>query len=321
MKKLKVICAAAAVIALLLGTLYSIVSRAFADHTPPVITVEQDTIECSITTPWTAMMDGIRAVDNKDGDITDRVLVNDIKIASQPGSASNQFVISYVVFDSSNNMSSASRTLIYKDYVPIHFSVSNALRFHAFSEANLYLKQYISAEDCIEGDISSQITLDMSNAFLEGTGAGTYQCTATVTNRLGETAQLVLNFDIVNPNTEEESQRPEIKLSAYIDYIHAGSEFDPQQYLATAAIDRTTYRLLSEAEMSRISNPSHFEYGYYTTAEGYFMEKSAVTIRSDVDTSVPGVYSVWYSLKHPAKETEAVVELIIVVENEEDPGL
>ena len=393
MKRLNLITAVGAAAALLVGGGYVVMQKSHADHTEPVISMEEDVIECSIEADAAELMKGLTATDDVDGDLTDHIIVNDIRIKtdedteeadkqktdtsdaetasvsdtssvsdaadgsdtdtagassegnsdtsaseasdtsgdSDTGSASDtsgdsdsgnaaatseasdtkEFEITYVVFDSSSNAATASRTLRYTDYHAPHFAISQALRFSSASAVDLY--SCLSAEDCIDGDISSQINIEMSSNFSGSVSFGTYNATLSVTNSLGDTAVLPITFEVYDAASEEELARPQLVLTDYIVYLKKGEAFHPEDYLEGMVLDNVGYFFLENEELTK-EGVQELDYGYSNEEYQHFFPKSAVEIKNDVDTEKPGTYQVRYSFQHSEDEPKSSIELTVVVE-------
>ena len=363
MKRLNLITAVGAAAALLVGGGYVVMQKSHADHTEPVISMEEDVIECSIEADAAELMKGLTATDDVDGDLTDHIIVNDIRIktdedieeadkqktdtsdaetasvsdtssvsdaadgsdtdtagASSEGNSdtsaseasdTKEFEITYVVFDSSSNAATASRTLRYTDYHAPHFAISQALRFSSASAVDLY--SCLSAEDCIDGDISSQINIEMSSNFSGSVSFGTYNATLSVTNSLGDTAVLPITFEVYDAASEEELARPQLVLTDYIVYLKKGETFHPEDYLEGMVLDNVGYFFLENEELTK-EGVQELDYGYSNEEYQHFFPKSAVEIKNDVDTEKPGTYQVRYSFQHSEDEPKSSIELTVVVE-------
>ena len=72
-----------------------------------------------------ALLDGVCASDDRDGDLTGQVLIRSVSQFT----GENTALVSYIVFDSSDNMSTASRSVVYTDYTPPRFALSEPLVF------------------------------------------------------------------------------------------------------------------------------------------------------------------------------------------------
>ena len=164
MKKLNVFCAVMAAAAVIGGGAYYKYSKDTEDVTPPDIRLETEDITLSVSDPRPRLLEGVSAVDDHDGDVSDKVQINDVRLVRSDPGALSEFEVSYVVFDSSNNMAYRTRKLTYTDYVPPRFEITSPLRFPSVSSVDIY--RCIGAKDSIEGDISAQITVSMGDDFL-----------------------------------------------------------------------------------------------------------------------------------------------------------
>lgn len=321
LKKLNIIAILLAVGALAGGGFFVMNKKTSEDHTPPEITIDNNIITCSIEATEEDLKAGVTATDDIDGDLTDRILIDDIQITPMPVDEDGNpvppdgyvegktFDITYVVFDSSNNLSTATRTLVYSDYHSPRFEILKPLQFTSASSVQLY--SIIGAEDCIDGTLTNQISIEMSDAFQDAVSPGEYECSVRVTNSLGDTSELPLTFTVLSPDVT----RPEIVLSQYLVYLHCGDKFKPKSYLESIYVDNSGFRLLSDAEIGdQMSIATPRGYGYSTQQLGAFMSKNQIKVTSDVDVNVPGVYSTVYSYKHPEEETRGFARLIVVVE-------
>ena len=88
MKKRNWICIL--LIILCLGALfgYRAMARIRADHTPPEIRAEETLLEVSALEPRNALLQGVTASDNRDGDVTASLVVESVRLLRSDGTAS-----------------------------------------------------------------------------------------------------------------------------------------------------------------------------------------------------------------------------------------
>lgn len=284
------------------------------DKEAPSIQIAEDLITCSITADNTELTEGVTATDNVDGDLSDQIIISGIQIKNKAEEDTGleddmkEFEITYVVFDSSNNMTSASRTLIYSDYYSPRFQLDTPLVFE--STAAVKPLDFLRAEDCIDGNIGGQIALEMDPC----NGFGTYNCLAKVTNSLGDAVSLPLTYQVVDMTSEEEQMKPSITLSDYIIYLQKGERFNPTDYLKNIRIDQQVYTLLDADKVTITEDTAESGYGYSSSSRGNFMLKDVITISSDVNTYMPGTYYVRYSFRHPVENSIGSADLMVIVE-------
>ena len=101
--------------------------RLTVDVTPPVITCSTDSIDVSVTAGEEALLQGVMASDDRDGDLTDQILIKGVSPSLTDSSAQ----VTYIVFDSANNMATVTRTVRYTDYEAPRFALSQPLVYPA----------------------------------------------------------------------------------------------------------------------------------------------------------------------------------------------
>ena len=148
MDKRKVLAGAVCVLSLIGGCVYYSNAQKQKDMEPPVLSADAEKFSASIKADEKKLISGVTAFDQKDGDVSDSILIDSIK--KKEGTDSD-FLITYVAFDKSSNMASLTRTLHYSDYRQAHFSFEQALRFPENQEIDLL--SYFTADDCIDGVI------------------------------------------------------------------------------------------------------------------------------------------------------------------------
>ena len=329
MKRINLIMGIAALLFLAFGCFYIFRNYLTKDKTPPVITASQDTIECSINATNDELCEGLTASDNRDGDLTSQIMVNTIQVKEDTDTTNKEFNISYIVFDSASNMTTYTRTLVYTDYTSPRFSISSPLRFTSFSDVSENLQDYLTVYDCIEEDLSSQITLELSEEYQNAAGSGSFECHASVTNLMGDTSKIPIVIEVYLDEADSAILRPTIYLTNYIVYLKKGDSFDPEEYLETVTINKQNYTFLDGKKSDYIIQDSFSEYdtdidpekyltpfndGYVSADSVQCMFKNSVSIDSNVDTSIPDDYIVSYSIKDHTNEQVGNANLIVVVE-------
>ena len=77
------------------------------DKTIPVITVEEELLEVSLKATDEEMLKGVTAHDEKDGDLTDHIIIESISGFTEKGISK----ITYAVCDNNNNVAKATRKI------------------------------------------------------------------------------------------------------------------------------------------------------------------------------------------------------------------
>lgn len=267
-------------VAVLLG--YRTLDYLRTDITPPVITVEESLLELSALEPREALLQGVSARDNTDGDVTDSLVVENVRLLRNDGTVT----VTYAAFDKSGNVAKQTREVRFTDYESPRFSLSRPLMFS--QTVNYDVLSIVDAQDMLEGDIGHRIRATVLDEVPEGY-AGTHHVQFRVTNSLGETVELVLPVEIYTPTLFEGS----LTLTDYLVYVKQGEKFNPDVYPADFSLGRERITL-------RDSLP-----------EGMKLKHSGT-----VKTGMPGVYTVDYEViyDYAGQTYTAYSRLIVVVE-------
>ena len=229
------------------------------DRVPPKIQSESEVLEVSVNATGAELLAGVTARDNRDGDLTEQVMIQGISRLLTEDTAR----ITYVVADSSDNIASCTRTLRYTDYENPRLSIGEMTVYRTFPHDDTIdrLCKSLTARDVRDGDLSDQIVVAVhgSNDRIEGE----LQLTVQVTNSMGGTEVIPLTIVIDN----EGAVNPLVTLREYITYVDKDADFIPSDYILTV-------------------NGEDFEGDY-----------PALHIHSNVDTAVPGAYQVCYQYK------------------------
>lgn len=299
MKRARIILGILCLITILGGIGYIYEKRQNLDTEAPVLQAKADTIKADIQATDAELMHGITAEDNMDGDVSDTVLIESI-IKKEDGVA-NEFWITYVAFDEANNSGTLTRTLFYEDYRQPHYVLEQPLRFP--ENKPLSLLDYFQAEDCLDGDISPFITLEGGTDILrEAPQKGFYDITLSVTNSVGDTAELPMQVEIYEDSYEIQTFQPEIVLNQYIVYIKQGEEFFADRYLEQ----------IKDKGIKLIDSRSEEEYSWEEDNSKIHISK--IGMESNVDVNVSGIYSVVYSYTSDETGYGCNTRLIVVVE-------
>lgn len=251
------------------------------DTAAPEIHMDTEVLELSATAGKAALLQGVTATDDRDGDVTASLVVEGI---SQINDA-HEVTVTYAAFDGSGNVAKATRTARYTDYTAPRFVLSRPLAYA--SGVNFDILAAVGAEDVMEGDISHRIkatSLDETTV----TAVGTHTISFRVTNSLGDTAELVLPVEVYT-----ERYNAQLTLTEYLVYLKAGEKFDYRDYLDT---------FTAQEEVLELSDRIPADISIRTVGS--------------VDMAVPGVYalSVTATLQQGNQEYVAYTRLIVVVE-------
>ena len=133
-------------LALYLGVSYRYNNQ--LDRVSPVIRCETEVLEVSVNAEDSELLAGVTATDNRDGDLTDRIIVGDVSKLVGTDLAK----VTCLVFDSDDNMASLTRQVRYTDYRRPMFQLTEPLVYASTDEARLLSR--VRVTDSVDGDIS-----------------------------------------------------------------------------------------------------------------------------------------------------------------------
>ena len=253
-------------------------------NTPPKIECASEELTVSIHDGRDALLQGVTATDAEDGDLTGQVLVESISRFLSKGVCR----VTYVVQDSHNAVTKATRTVKYSDYVSPRFTLTEPLTFD-------YGKSFdpsdnLTATDCIDGDLTDAIRMTLMEDSSTISGVGRWNVQFRVVNSMGEAAHLDAVINVRNQSTLEKRYSPNIKLKEYLTYLPLNAKFDPASYVTG----------ISVAAEDAPDNPLDLRMRLRTSSE--------------VDTATPGTYTVTYTCVS-SNGYSGSVDLIVVVED------
>lgn len=220
MKRLRIITLICLLLSAVLLGASALVRAGRKDNTLPTITVPDEPLSVSVKDlRSTALLSGITAWDDKDGDLTDQILLQSL-IQQE----NKQLEATYVVVDSDDHIATASRIIKCSDYTPPRFRLTAPLTYSVGSP--LELRSQLTASDPLDGDLSDKIRINTSN--LTTRYEGIYPVSFEVTNSLGITSRITLEVTIHSPVPGE----PTIALREYLVYCDADDTFEPLEYLS-----------------------------------------------------------------------------------------
>lgn len=286
MRKLRIAAVVAFILSLAVYIGYNVMIRMTRDKTPPVITCESDSVTVSVKDEETKLMEGLKATDDKDGDLTDSIRISSMSNFTEPGKRT----INYVVFDESNNAATLTRKLEYTDYTSPQIKLTAPLRFSLADMEEVNLAENMTAQDCLDGDISQDIRATYNDSVYVSQ-TGDYGITVQVSNSAGDTCSVALTVTVTDPENEGDKYYP--VLSDYIVYTQAGKAVDLEKLLIGLERGGTEYLFEEDDDF----------------APG---DKSDVEISENIDYKKAGTYNVDYTFTSEDGET-ATTKLAVVV--------
>lgn len=274
-RRLQILLLAAAVIMVILYIVNRWVLYSRFDRSTPEITFDSEVLEVSVAVTEEELLNGVTAADKKDGDVTDTIIIE--SISKMLGD--HERIVTYAAFDKDNHVGKAQRKIRYTDYTSPRFSLDGPLEAGTMNAEMSDILAPLHATDCIDGDLTSQIVVIDTEITSMSADAMTAQYEVQVTNSCGDVTALKLP---VRMQMNTSGSFAEIKLSEYLAYRKVGEVVDPAAFVVSASAGGQ-------------------EYGV-----------GGVQINSNLDTSMPGVYTVTYTLSVEGNSTST--DLIIVVE-------
>ena len=278
------------------------------DDDKPVIMMESDSLVISVADDEEELLKGVTAFDSKDGDVTKNLGVESIGPFNKDFSRQ----VNYVVFDSDNHVSKASRLFYYKDYNKIHFSLDGPLTFSA-STGNINILALVHANDCIDGNITQKVSFSQQSRIYVNIPSD-YQVSFEVANSAGDRAILPATVTIYDP--EERKNLPQISLTHYLVYTSIGEELNLQEYLKSVKFGSVIYTV-SDGPTTFAVDTSDL-----TPEERKEMKKLEPSVRKEQfkinnipDYQTPGIYEVQYTIDS-LEGQRGEVKLIVIVEED-----
>ncbi|MCR5041244.1 MAG: hypothetical protein K6C36_03965, partial [Clostridia bacterium] len=181
-----------------------------SDKTVPVIFIDGDMLEVELDATDEDLLAGVSAYDVKDGDLTNRIIVESVSKFTEKGVCK----VYYAVCDNDDHVASAMRKITYKGYVSPKFYMNRSLCFSQLETVDA--GAVIGAVDLIDGDISSNIIVTSSD--YEYGMLGTYNVNAEVSNSKGDQISIKLSMIVEDRSLNS----PVITLSEYLIYVDKG---------------------------------------------------------------------------------------------------
>ncbi len=287
--------AAAAVFAAAIGAsaCYYMLEERRADVTPPVINCGEDALTVSIQAADEDLLSGVSAWDDRDGDISDQVLVEGLSKFTEPGKST----VTYVVADSGGNVAKKTRPVFFEDYTGPEFFFKDELRVSAAQSEQLL--DIVGARDCIDGDISGRVKLSVKSGSLSEPG----ECRVElrVTNSMGDTVKLEVPVTVYSPGDSSQAYSPRVRLSSYIVYLDKGGSFSARGLIegVEVKVRGEEYAALELDDDQTMIPVGKYPYGRITVWD------------SKLDADTPGVYRVTYRTAMDGYSGETLLTVVV----------
>ena len=259
------------------------------DTRAPKIYLDEQPLEVSVEDDRSALLTGVTASDNVDGDVTDSLVVESVNLLDSDGAIS----VGYAAFDSAGNVAKATREGRYVDYESPRFTLSAPLIYTL--DRSFDVLGTVGAVDVIDGDIQHRVRATAKGGKAVTT-LGSHRVQFQVTNSLGDTVSAIFPVEVLSPGVYNAT----LELTDYLIYLPKGSSFNAEDYLSS-------FTWLGE------------EY----SLEGGLPEDYALRTRGTVRTGYPGVYAIEYRVTYTDRDEKnpdfdrkytGYSKLIVVVE-------
>lgn len=264
---------------------YVVKTKMVEDTTAPEMKCSEEEITISVEDGDEALLQGISAKDNRDGDITDSV-----RVSSMSHFVNGKRNVTYVVFDKANNVGTLERFVTYSDYTSPKIYLEKPLRFIISASGTIDISECYKAQDCLDGDLTNQVRALMSDNYY-AMQEGTHDITLQVNNSAGDVRSIPVELQISYNDDDDEREKEYPVLSEYIVYTKKGKKINTSKYLTGISRNGVEYEFEDYAAVS----------------------KDDIRVESNVNYSKPGVYTVEYSYKAEGAK-RAVTKLYVVVE-------
>jgi hypothetical protein len=212
-------------------------------------------IEVSLKATDEELLKGVTAYDEKDKDLTDKIIIESISRFTEKGICK----VIYAVCDSDNNVAKATRMIRYKGYESPKFKVVGNLCFSLYEHIDI--SGHIKATDSLEGGITNKIVItsdDYSTSI-----AGAFSLNASVTNDKGDSSSIKLPLIV----EDVPLSAPKIELKEYLVYAKKGKKIDFKSYIVNA-LDFQELSLKEQVTVESkvdFNKPGTYNVHYYVT--------------------------------------------------------
>lgn len=264
MKKLRIFSVLLLLAAAAVFGAFRIYEKGIEDHDAPVIACQTDLISVSVSDGEEKLLEGVTASDSREGDLTSRVVVQDISEMQEDGTRQ----ITYAVSDSRGNVGYASRKMQYTDYSRPVFQLQRPLMFPLGSPFNVC--EGLTASGSLDGDLTDKIkyTLDQT---ISTAVEGSYTVEYRVTDSAGNTSYLQTSLEVYDPR----DYQIDVELTSYLVYTPLNTPLDVGAYYAGA--DWTNEVALNIETDLDTSRPGCY-YADFNVSDGTYSGKNRLII-------------------------------------------
>lgn len=223
MKKIRIWSVILLIVSATVFSVFKIYEQMSRDNKPPEINCQEEELVLSVAADESELLKGVKAVDNRSGDVSDSLVVESLSGFTEDGVR----IITYAAIDESGNVVRRERKLRYEDYQKPRFTLSGPLRFPMGRTVSV-LGQ-VGASSVLDGELNGNIKYALENT-IDVTNVGSYPVEFRVTDSGGNTVYLTTSLEIYDPSEE----RIGVSLTEYLVYVGINTAFDPMPYYAGA---------------------------------------------------------------------------------------
>lgn len=303
MRLLKVLSIALAAGALILFAVVLVLQIKNRDHLAPVISISNDVIELSVNDPVGDILKGVTAQDEKDGDVTFSLMVENLSSFVAPG----ERIATIAAFDQDYHVAKSNLVVRYTDYEKPRFTLTAPLSFVQGTEPTA-ITSSLTAWDCLDGDVTRRISRAIANEGnpFNSNVEGYYPVTFSVSNSAGDMERFTATVEIYDPTRAD---LPRIALWESLVYLPVGSAFNPLDFIAQVQVNGSAYQPYE----GTLTNVNLIDRGVSLSGDDqYPWEK--IQVDSPVDMQTPGWYEVSYTVESAAGTMRTAYLLVCVEE-------
>lgn len=223
MKKLKIFSILLLLVSTAAFVAFKMYKNVIIDSVPPVVMCNSEEITVSVEATEEELLSGVKARDNRSGDVSDTLVIEKLSAFSEDGKR----VATYAAVDDSMNVGRCEQTIIYEGYQPPRFKMNSSLCFSMKSKENLL--SAVSAESVLDGDLTDNIKYSLPESINTST-PGNYPIEYRVMDNGGKVVYLNTYVEVC----ESQNCAFDVHLNEYLVYMKTGEAFSPDQYYAGA---------------------------------------------------------------------------------------
>ena len=217
---------------------------------PVIICSIEGDIEVPSSVTDAQLLKYVKASDSKDGDLTDKIIVERKNYFISKGLTS----INYAVCDSDNNVAKIEKHVRFTDYRSPRFTLKSD--FIAYVRTTVDYSNFVEAQDVYDGDITDRVKIISNTYSIAYTGK--YDVNCKVTNSFGDTSEISFLAIVVDDDPDVKK----VKLNNYIIYTTVGNEIDYYANISESyQLDRNRTLTIDDSEL-KINTPGVYSVYY-----------------------------------------------------------